>query len=379
MREQLRSTHSEMTALSEVAVAERRDLTAAEVEEYGELEARYDGLKEEVERIDPPLTRALSTGLVPAPDYRAGEWLASELRVLSGGSGLGAAITPSQPATFALDHLAAQSVGLKSGFTVLSTDRDSLLIPHTLSDSTSSWTAEGAPINAADVNANTITATPKKLATYEIVSNEVINDAQPDVLAVVESRLLRGMANTLDLGFYEGSGASNQPSGLKTVLTAGQQVSMGTNGAAPTNLDPWATAIAQLESSNANANAIVMHPRTWGELLKLKTDTAASRNQPLLTEFAGSPTGGVTRALYGIPVYLSSQISTTETQGTGTTCSSSYVYEADRIYAVRRQDVTLEVDRSVLFASDQTAIRAISRWDIVVPDIAAGVRIVGIL
>ncbi len=200
------------------------------------------------------------------------------------------------------------------------------------------------------------------------------------MLAVLESRLLRGMANTLDLGFFEGSGSSNQPSGLKTVLTGGQQVSMGTNGAAPTNLDPWATAIAQLESSNAQATAIVMHPRTWGELLKLKTDTAASRNQPLLTEFAGSPTGGVSRSLYGIPVFLSSQLSTTETQGTsGAVCSSSYIYEADRVYAVRRQDVQLEVDRSVLFASDQTAIRAISRWDIIVPDIAAAVRITGIL
>ena len=44
-------------------------------------------------------------------------------------------------------------------------------------------------------------------------------------------------------------------------------VSMGTNGAIPTNLDPWADVIgaleAELEAENANASAIVMHPGTW--------------------------------------------------------------------------------------------------------------------
>ncbi len=149
LREQLRGVFNEMKALADGAEAESRDLTTEEAEKYDELEARHDEIKGEVERIDPPLTRAISGGLVPAPEYRAGEWLASGLRALSGGAGLGQAITPAQPATFALDHLAAQSVGLKSGFTVLSTDRDSLLIPHTLSDSTSAWTAEGATIAPA--------------------------------------------------------------------------------------------------------------------------------------------------------------------------------------------------------------------------------------
>jgi hypothetical protein len=64
---------------------------------------------------------------------------------------------------------------------------------------------------------------------------------------------------------------------------------------------------------------------------------------------------------------VSSQLSTTETQGTSSDCSSIYVYQADRIVAVRRAELPVEVDRSRLFNSDQSEVRAIRRIDAVYP------------
>jgi HK97 family phage major capsid protein len=120
-----------------------------------------------------------------------------------------------------------------------------------------------------------------------------------------------------------------------------------------------------------------MHPRTWKALLKLKEQTTGN-NKPLLSESAGSPTGGIQRSLYGVPVYLTSQLSITETQGTSNDCSSAYVMQASEVVAVRRAEARIEVDSSRLFNQDMSEIRGILRFDLVVPNPKAVARIVGI-
>jgi HK97 family phage major capsid protein len=153
-------------------------------------------------------------------------------------------------------------------------------------------------------------------------------------------------------------------------------VSMGTNGLLPVNVDPWADAMALLGLANAQATAIVMHPRTWSSLIKIKEATGSVR--PLLIDASGSPTQGVRPSIYGVPVFLSSQLSITETQGTSTDCSTSYVYQADQCVVVRRQDVEVELDRSRLFNTDQSEMRGKLRADLICPNAAAIVRIIGI-
>ncbi|MGH3927572.1 MAG: hypothetical protein ACRDTT_32715, partial [Pseudonocardiaceae bacterium] len=123
---------------------------------------------------------------------------------------------------------------------------------------------------------------------------------------------------------------------------------MGANGAALANLDPFADALGLLRENDATGSAIVMPPRTWRALIKLKEQSSGS-NKPLLAESVGSPTGtvgGRTRgdsvgSIYGVPVWLTSQLSVTETQGT-----ASNVYDAQQVVAVLRTDTTIEADPS---------------------------------
>jgi hypothetical protein len=68
-----------------------------------------------------------------------------------------------------------------------------------------------------------------------------------------------------------------------------------------------------------------------------------------------------------------------ETAGTSTDTSSVYVYEADQVFAVFRQDTRVEVDSSRLFNSDKSELRAIMRATLAVPNPASVVRILGIL
>ena len=53
------------------------------------------------------------------------------------------------------------------------------------------------------------------------------------------------------------------------------------------DLDDFVNAFEALETENAKATAIVMHPSTWADLSKLKELTTES-NKPLLQDSAGS-------------------------------------------------------------------------------------------
>jgi HK97 family phage major capsid protein len=229
------------------------------------------------------------------------------------------------------------------------------------------------PFTPADPTISENIAAPHKLAALTIVSNELIADSNPSVIDLLTDNLSKSMALTLDLGFFEGTGSSSQPTGLKNVSGITLQ-SAGTTGATPT-LDLNATAVYQLATDNAEATAIVMHPRSWAQIAKLKTGISGD-----LTYLVNSDAQAGTRpALFGVPVYLSGQLSITETQGSSSVASSVYVYEADQVIAFRREATEIKVNPYRLFNSDRSEIRAISRWDIQVPNPKSVVRIVGVL
>jgi HK97 family phage major capsid protein len=288
----------------------------------------------------------------------------------------GAAFAPTEFASYFFDHLTARSVALESGFRVVHTRAARLHVPRLLDDGVASWTPEGAEITPTDPNADSIVATPRKLAALTYASNELVADSNPSAQNTIAEQLARALALKLDVGLFEGSGTAPEIRGLKN-QSGIQTVSMGTDGDVIGDLDPFAEALGLLATANADGTAITMHPRTWAWLTKLKDGTGSSR--PLLVDAAGAPTEGPRRSILGVPVFLTSQLSVTETQGTASDASSVYVYDAQQVVVVLRSDATVEVDRSVAFSSDRTAIRAVLRADLVVPNPSAVVRITGVI
>jgi HK97 family phage major capsid protein len=316
-----------------------------------------------------------------APDPRrpyAGRGLGEVLRkALTEGSGSGSFVVPPEHAAFVFDRLASSSVGLRSGLRIIETRRDELHIPRLTADAAANWTAEATAITASDPTIDEVVARPRKLAGLVALSNELRKDSTPGALDLTAENLIRAMALKLDLGFYEGSGTAPEIRGLRNVSGI-QSISMGTNGAAFTNLDTFADALGMLEQENATATSIVMHPRTWQSLSKLK-EQASGSNKPILMESAGSASQGIDRRIYGVQVFLSSQLSIAETQGTASNASSIYLYEGPQVVAVRREDTSIEIDSSRLFNQDMSEVRSISRWDLVVPNPEAVLRIAGVL
>lgn len=355
-------------------------LNATVVEYDGRLTQALDALTRDA-AADQSRAATFGTLLDPVQpttaEYRAGNWLASELRALTGATGLGAAMTPADQSAAVFDLLAPSSVLLASGVQIIRTERDTVAFPHLLTDASSGFVAPGATITSTDPTGEVVTAVPQKIASLLALHNEIIGDSSPAILDTAARSLIRSCGLTLDLGAFEGSGTAPAIRGLKNIAGI-QTVSLGANGATPTNLDPFADALSGLEAQNAAGDkAIVMHPRTWGVLAKVKEATGSAK--PILQESAGSGGQAIARSIYGVPVFLSSQLSVTETQGSSSLASSAYVYDVSEVYAVLRQDVRVELDSSRLFNSDQSEVRAILRADVVVPNPKAVCRILGIL
>jgi HK97 family phage major capsid protein len=102
---------------------------------------------------------------------------------------------------------------------------------------------------------------------------------------------------------FEGSGTPPEIRGLKNVSGIGT-VSMGTNGAALANLDVFADAISSVLEAGGNPSAIVMHPRTWRAVIKLKEQTSGNNN-PLVQVEQGGVGEAPRLSLYGLSEHLS--------------------------------------------------------------------------
>lgn len=294
---------------------------------------------------------------------------------LVGNANPGQVVSPPQFADFFFDRLAAASVVLQSGVRVIPTDSRELRVPRVLSDVAANWTAEAAEITVSDPNMDSVVAVPRKLAVLTFASNELFDDSNPDLAELLGENIARSMSLKLDKGLLEGSGTAPEIRGLKN-QSGVQVLSMGANGAGLDNLDPIADGLGQLDAANAGPRrAIYMPSRNWTVLSKLKDATGS--NRPVLVADS-NPTTGPTRTVYGVPVYVSNQLSVDEVQGTANNTNSIYVVDLDSVVVVRRRDLTVVRDGSFKFSSDQTAVRATSRFDLVLSNPAGVVRVQGV-
>ncbi len=207
----------------------------------------------------------------------------------------------------------------------------------------------------------------KKIARLELFSNELFSDSDPAIGQVVSEMLGRDLGLQLDAQYLAGAGTGANMTGLRNYsgLTTSSWTA-ATNGSTP-GADDVIKLIFDIYKANANPTAFIMHPRTLQNIVTLKDAVGRylfSWEQPPMTGLTtGSfsyPNAAVGR-LNGVPVYQSTQISVTETQGTSS--SASYILYGDfrRALLLERQAVDIFVSQHYAMNADQTAIRATAR------------------
>lgn len=124
-------------------------------------------------------------------------------------------------------------------------------IPRQTAGATAYWVAEnGAPTESQQAF-DQVALTPRTVGGYTDISRKLLLQSSIDVESFVQNDLAKVLAIAIDLAAINGSGSSNQPTGVLNTSGIGS-VAGGTNGAVVT----WQN-IVDLEAAVANVNADV--------------------------------------------------------------------------------------------------------------------------
>lgn len=306
-----------------------------------------------------------------------------------GATSSGGALVPAQYVQELLDIARSESVAAAAGVQFMAVNSNLVYLPTLVTAATASWVAENGAITPSDEVFGQQSGSLSKLGAGVKLSNEMVQDSDPAVMAIVQEDLAKVIALKLDLGIFEGTGVAPQIAGFKTIsgLTAGPNIgvnglSASTGGNVKNALDYIMDAIYNLAAVNltdVERFSVVGNPRFFNSVRQIKDTTG----NYILSESGGYNSPLQRPGFLGLPFYASSQLSVTETQGSSSNTQSIYVgrfYESKILtnggftidFSTEAADAT-----NSAFWSDQTWIRAKQRVGFLVRRPAGIVRITG--
>lgn len=189
-----------------------------------------------------------------------------------------------------------------------------IAIPRQTGGATAYWVAESGAPTESQAAFDQVTMSPKTVGAYSDISRKLLLQSSIDVEGFVRNDLATVLALAIDLAAINGSGASNQPTGILATSGIGD-VAGGANGAAPT----WAN-IVELESDVAIANADVgsMGYLTNAKVRgKLKTTSKVSGQNGFIWEDG---------MLNGYTAAVSNQVPSNLTKGSSGAVASAIIF-----------------------------------------------------
>ena len=211
-----------------------------------------------------------------------------------------------------IDLLRTRMKVAQLGATILTGLRGPVKFPKQNAAGTFTWVAEDPASDVADsdMTFTQVALDPKTGQSSTAYSRQLLSEGVVDVDNLVKMDLALITALGIDLAAINGSGASNQPTGVRQTTGIGD-VAIGTNGGAPTYAH-----MVDLETDVATANADIgsmaylTTPGVRGKLKKTE-EFATSNGRPVWT-------GGMEGEVNGYPAHVSTQVPSGLTKGTGT-------------------------------------------------------------
>lgn len=259
----------------------------------------------------------------------------------------GGYLIPSPLSAYVIDLARANSVAVQAGVVTLEMDSKTLTIPKLAADPTTGWKAENADIPEDSATTfEAVTLTSKTLACLVRMSLELFEDS-PTAGQAVERAISAAMGLAIDKAVLMGSGANEEPLGIAN--TPGVlEVSLGANGAALTDYDPFSEAVERIATENGQAEAVILHPRDMGALDRLKDSTG----QPLTAPASWQNLRKLT----------TSALPTNLTVGTSTNASLALVGNFRNVFLGVRLPIAIEVSREAGGAFERGQILLRARW-----------------
>ena len=264
--------------------------------------------------------RSTSGFYIPVRDLRV-PWGNVQQRATyaTGASATGGVTVPTiLDAASLIEFLRNRSLCMQMGARMLSGLTGILDIPRQTGVASTYWVGEGGSVSQSESTFDKITFTPKTVGVKSRMTRLMLLQSSIDIEAFVRQDIAQSIALEIDRTVINGSGSSNQPTGI-LVASGTTTVSLGTNGAAPT----W-DALVQAETAVASINAdigslgFMSTPQVRGRLKRtLKNPSAV--NSDWIWENGSDPLIGMVN---GYMMGITNQVPSNLTKGTGTGLSA---------------------------------------------------------
>jgi len=246
------------------------------------------------------------------------------------------------------------------GVRVYTMNSNHMTIPRMDDGVTAAWGAENTAISSDSLAWGELNLILKKCVAKVVIPNELIADASPAIVDMVNRDLTKAVAEKCDLAYLEGTGGS-QPLGIYYNPHINN-----TDLSASATFDTFHNAIYQVRLDKHDITDWVAHPRMENSLIKLKDGEGRYQYDGGLSGLMD--TGNRVPRLCGFPVHYSTLIPITSRPDSNET----YVIGADWSQFIIGEKGTLRLESSTdeAFSRDQTVIRAVYRTDcaIALPD-----------
>jgi HK97 family phage major capsid protein len=218
------------------------------------------------------------------------------------------------------------------------------------------WAGEKTTATESQMSIGKFTMSPKRLAAWTQQTRQFFLQSYLAIEPLVRGDLEAAIQIALDAALINGSGASNQPTGLLNWTGIGS-VAMGTNGLAPTR-----EALVDLESAIATENAdaamlkFLSTPGIRGKLRKTKTD-------------AGSGIfiwGEQSNSLLGYEAHVSTQVPNNLVKGTSSDANAIIFGDWSKLRAGNWGGIDLVVNPYTHLKEAMVEVVVNSYWDVAV-------------
>lgn len=140
-------------------------------------------------------------------------------------------------------------------------------LPKITGDAVPTWTAENAQIAEDDMTFGQEELTPKKLALMVRASRELIQDSSQDIADVVVRNVTDAFAREIDRVIFNGSGAANEPLGIRNFSGIPEMLTVGTP-----NWSTLSDAALAIREANYEPGSLVLAPRDERTLTEQRID-----------------------------------------------------------------------------------------------------------
>jgi len=211
-----------------------------------------------------------------------------------------------------VDALRPQLVLAGLGAKMLSGLQGDVTIPALNARTSTYWVAEsGVPTEGAPT-VRQISLSPSTVGCYVDISRKLSKQSDPSAENIFRNDMVSQVASAIDAAGINGSGSSNQPTGILSTSGIGS-VAIGTNGGAPT----WASVInniSQVAIDNALGGnlAFLTNPQVAGKLRQ--TAKVGSSDSVMIM--------GDSNTLAGYQLAQTSNVPSTLTKGSSSVCSA---------------------------------------------------------